>query len=130
MAQVVPLYAQLQERRINIVAVSFGTARWANAWLATTQVPFPIWLDIERQSYYSYSLGRSFWNSWGPRQLWFYLQAMRQGESLQPYRGDTQQMGGNLIVDRSGIVRYLYRSQSSTDRPSVAALLSELDKLP
>ncbi|MCB8961809.1 MAG: AhpC/TSA family protein [Ardenticatenales bacterium] len=129
MVQVVPHAAALKERRINVVAVSFGNPYWARAWLNETGAPFPVWLDPERQSYELLGLGRSFWHSWGPRQLWYYARAVLKGAEMHEYRGDTLQLGGDMIVDRTGRIRYLYRSQASTDRPPVAELLKILHKL-
>ena len=89
----------------------------------------PSGLIPERNSYQLLGLERSFWNSWGPRQLWYYARAVLRGQELSEYRGDTLQMGGNLIVDRTGRIRYLYRSRASTDRPAVTDLLDILHQL-
>ena len=36
------------------------------------------------------------------------------------------QMGGNFILDKHGITRFLYPSKTSMDRPEVELLLQEL----
>ncbi len=129
MAQVVARHSEFKRKNVNIVAVSFGTPEWAKLWLEQTQAPIDIWLDATRNSYLAYGLTSSVWASWGPRNLWYYAQALWRGEKLQEHRGDTNQLGGNFIVDAHGTIRFVYRSQDPTDRPSIDALLEAIDAL-
>lgn len=121
-----PLYDELDALNTNIVAVSFGTAFWARAWLAETQAPFPVLLDPEKESYRVYGMERSAWKSWGPKNLWYYAKALARGEQLKEKRGNTDQMGGNFIVDASGIVRFAYPSKDPTDRPTIESMMAIL----
>ena len=129
MAQVVPLYNEINALNTNVVAVSFGTAFWARAWLTETQAPFPILLDPEKKSYRVYGLERSAWKAWGPKNLWYYAKALAQGEKLQEKRGDTDQMGGDFIVDANGIVQFAYPSKDPTDRPHMESVMTILQNL-
>lgn len=129
MAQVVPFAKEIDLLNTNIVAVSFGTPYWANAWLEETQAPFPIWLDVEKQSYELYGMTSSALRAWGVRNLWYYAQAIAKGEQLKEHRGDTSQMGGNFIVDKDGIVQFAYPSKNPTDRPEISQLLDTLRRL-
>gem|GEM_PF-539652 len=108
MAQFVPFYEEIESLNTDVVAVSFGTPYWAKAWLQETQAPVSVWLDPEKESYRVYGLERSVWRSWGPKNLWFYARALMRGEKLQEKRGDTDQLGGNFIMDAQGIVRFAY----------------------
>ncbi len=129
MAQVVPHSAEINQLNTNIVAVSFGTPYWANAWLEKTGAPFPIWLDPDKQSYPTYGMERSVWASWGPKNLWFYAKALMRGKQLERTEEDANQLGGNFIVDKSGVVRFAYPSKDPTDRPEVAEMLNVLRTL-
>ncbi len=129
MAQVVPFTEEINSLNTNIVAVSFGTPYWANAWLEETQAPFPVWLDVEKQSYELYGMTSSALRAWGIRNLWYYAQAIAKGEQLKEHRGDTSQMGGNFIVDQKGIVQFAYPSKNPTDRPQISQLLNTLRQL-
>lgn len=102
---------------------------WIGAWRKETGITLPVLLDPDRVSYAAYGLERSLWRAWSPRNLAYYARAVWRGERLQPYRGDTQQLGGDFIVDNSGTLRYVYPSQDPTDRPPVADLLSALAAL-
>ena len=130
MAQVVPFVEEIERLNGRIVAVSFGTPYWANAWLEETQAPFPVWLDPEKKSYALYGLSRSARGAWGVKNLWFYAQALARGQKLQGNRGETDQMGGNFIIDSQGIVRFAYPSQDPTDRPPISQLIEILATLP
>ena len=129
MAQVVPFAKEIDSLNTNIVAVSFGTPYWANAWLEETQAPFPVWLDPEKQSYEVYGMTSSAIRAWGVRNLWYYAQSLAQGKELKENRGDTSQMGGNFIIDKDGVVRFAYPSKNPTDRPPIDQLLQVLKTL-
>ena len=126
MAQFVPFYAEIEALNTTVVAVSFGTPYWAKAWLQETQAPVSVWLDPEKASYQVYGLERSVWRSWGIKNLWFYARALARGEKLQEKRGDTDQLGGNFIVDSQGIVRFAYPSRDPTDRPELEEMMAVL----
>ena len=129
MAQVVPFSAEIESLNTNIVAVSFGTSQWVDGWKQVTGATFPVWLDPSKQSYETYGLTHSVRASWGGKNLWYYARALARGEKLQGNRGDTNQLGGNFIVDKHGIVRFAYPSKYPTDRPTVEQLLANLRKL-
>lgn len=127
MAQVVPLHPSFEELNTNVVAISFGLEYWARTWIEETQAPFPIWLDPGRKSYQAFNLTRSWTAAWGVRNLLFYAKAYLRGQKIRnQHRGDTDQMGGNFIVDSEGIVRLVHRSQDPTDRPNIETLLEVL----
>ncbi len=129
MAQVVSHYTEFKTLDTNLVAISFGSPYWAQAWRKEAHVPFSIWLDPERQSYRAYGLEKSVLRSWGLNNLRYYAHALLKGETLHGYRGDTNQLGGNFIVDAQGIVQFAYPSHDPTDRPSVEHLLMVLRRL-
>lgn len=113
--------------------ISFGLEEGAKKWLSDTDCPFPMLLDTERQTYHTFGLKRSVLKVWGVTSLVYYAEAMHAGKTLpKPYENvhdDTQQMGGDFILDGEGRVRFLYPSQTNTDRPSVNLLLEELKKI-
>ena len=129
MAQVVPFSAEIDSLNTNIVAVSFGTPQWVDAWLQVTGAQFPVWLDDSKQSYAAYQLTHRERASWSAKNLWYYARALARGEQLQGYRGDINQLGGNFIVDRHGMVRFAHPSQDPTDRPAVEEMLTVLRTL-
>ncbi|MEW5941391.1 MAG: AhpC/TSA family protein, partial [Chloroflexota bacterium] len=41
-------------------------------------------------------------------------------------QGDSGQLGGDVIVDSAGRIRFIHRSHDPTDRPDVSTLLAAL----
>jgi len=128
-AQVGSYYDELQALNTNVVAISFGLEYWARAWLAETQSPFPVWLDPTRQSYHAFGLESSIIHSWGWNSMRYYLQAAFRGQRPHFNRGNTNQLGGDFIVDAQGIVRLAHPSHDPTDRASLPKLLAVLRQL-
>ncbi len=125
MAQVVAHQEAFQATNTNIVTISFGTEYWANMWLQETKSPFPFLMDgEERLAYHAYELETSVISSWGPANLWYYAKAKLQGRETFGKRGNTNQLGGDFVVDAQGIIRLAHPSADPTDRPSIAQLLA------
>ncbi|MCQ3973749.1 MAG: hypothetical protein DPW09_09925 [Anaerolineae bacterium] len=112
-----------------VIVISFETGYWLQVWLEETKAPFPLLLDPARKAYQAYGLERSLLRSWGPKNLWYYTKARLTGRQAHRTGADTSQLGGDFIVDTSGIVRLAHRSQDPTDRPPVAELLATLKQL-
>lgn len=130
MTQFVPLFPQFEDLNTNIVTISFGIEYWARAWIQETNSPFPVWLDAERDSYRLYGLGQSWFAAWGFKNALYYAKAIARGETIKrEHRGDTDQMGGNFIIDASGIIRFAYPSRDPTDRPAVATLMDAIAQI-
>lgn len=115
------------------MVVSFGLQDGAELWLQDTKVPFTMLLDSARKVYHAFGLYRSVQKVWGVVSMVYYGEAMLTGKPLpKPYENvhdDTQQMGGDFILDKTGVVRFLYPSQTNTDRPSVDRIVEELKKI-
>ncbi len=123
MTQVVSHRAEFEAAGTNVVTVSFGTPYWAGVWLQETGSPFPLLLDPDRAAYRAYGLASSRLSTWSPASLWYYGKAALQGRETYGKRGDPHQLGGDFVVDQSGIVRLAHPSRDPTDRPSLETLL-------
>jgi hypothetical protein len=63
------------------------------------------------------------WNIWGLRAWWAYAKALARGR-LPRYSGaDMRQLGGDVLVDPAGIVRFHDVGSGPADWPPVAAIL-------
>lgn len=130
MTQLRPYYHDIKALNAEVMVISFETGYWLQVWQAETEAPFPLLLDPARKAYQAYGLERSWLRSWGPKNLWYYARARLSGRQVQTTGADTAQLGGDFIVDASGIIRLAHRSQDPTDRPSVTELLAVLRQLP
>ncbi|MCB0164939.1 MAG: redoxin domain-containing protein [Anaerolineae bacterium] len=120
-------YDAIKALNAEVVVVSFGAEMWIKGWQEQTQAPFPLLLDQTRQAYQAYGLDRSVLRSWGLKNLGYYAKALFQGKQLLDSHGeDTNQLGGDFIIDSEGIIRYAHPSRDPTDRPDVEELLAVL----
>lgn len=115
---------------VRIYAVSFETPSRLRAYVRLHQVSFPVLADPGRVAYLRYGMQRgAWWRIYGPRVLWRYARAYARGERVH-IQGDTLQRGGDIIVDRDGVVRFGHAGADSFDRPSVDDLIARLQALP
>lgn len=128
MAQLRRHQTEFAALQTDIVTISFEAAWRAEIWLEETGSPFPLWLDPDRTAYHAFGLQRSFWRSWGPKNLWYYARRLgRNGRKPIKGKTDTHQLGGDFILEPDGKVLLAYRSHDPTDRPAVRLLLDALE---
>ena len=137
MAQLRQHSAELEALQARVVVISFGSTFGAQAWLDETRwiepaeidARFTLLLDPSRAAYTAYGLEYSLARSWRPRVWLEYARLMLSGRKWRGIQGDSGQLGGDFIVDSNGIIRFVYRSDDPTDRPSVDDLLAVLRKI-
>jgi AhpC/TSA antioxidant enzyme len=127
--------AAFEERGANVVAIGQGTGGEAARVAAARGVRYPVLGDPGKAAYRTLGLGRSGWFGLlvqpfleDPGSALRNLREADLAASASP-RSDVKQLGGVVIVDREGIVRYLHRSRTTTDVPPNATLLAALDAL-
>lgn len=83
-------------------------------------------VDEDRQLYKALGLTRSVSRVWAISSLVYYAEqkaAWRKLHSMLP-KDDVHQLGGDFIIDSAGKMALIYKSKTSTDRPSVEFLLN------
>ena len=130
MTQLCQQQDELEKRNTRVMIISFGTLPAVQAWMQETCARFTVLLDRERTVYTAYGLERSYWRSRNLRTRWVYFKAWLSGKETHDSHGDdTSQLGGDFIVDKKGILRFVYPSHDPTDRPPVEKLLSIVGNL-
>lgn len=109
-----------------IVVISFNQPGQARIWLDETNAPFTLLLDPDRKAYRAYGLEYSLLRSWGLNVWQRYAQLLFSGRKWRGIQGDSGQLGGDIIVDSNGRIRFAYRSHDPTDRPDIHVLLTAL----
>lgn len=120
---------KIQSLDTQVVAISFGSPRWARAWLDETGAPFPLLLDPARTAYRAYGLQYSLSRSWGPKTFLLYARLMLSGRRWRGIQGDSGQLGGDFVVDRNGVIRLAYSSHDPADRPTIGQIVRCLEEL-
>lgn len=91
---------------------------------------FDTLLDPERVAYRAYGLERSLLRSRNLQTRWYYFKAWLAGQKTHAAHGDdTSQLGGDFIVDKLGMLRFVHPSHDPTDRPAVERLMEVLKTL-
>ncbi|GJM37418.1 MAG: hypothetical protein DHS20C19_07850 [Acidimicrobiales bacterium] len=95
------------------------------------QLGFAVLRDPEREGYRAFGFGRGRTTRvWGLRAARRYLELLRAGHwrALRRPTEDTRQLGGDVVIDADGVVRWIHHSQGPEDRPTVDALVDAVDR--
>ena len=116
--------ATLGDLGIQVAIVTFETAPFARSYVAEMQVSWPVLIDRDRMLYRGYGMERGrLRDIWGARTWIAYIKEFARGRLPKYSGGDTRQLGGDVLIDPTGIVRLHHVGSGPGDRPSVAAIL-------
>ncbi len=120
---------ELADRRTQVFIIGFEKEERAREWRRRAQIDFPFLIDLKREVYRAYRIERSIFRAWHPRVLWFYTKRVFRGKGLPIFRADPSQLGADVLVSSEGIIRAVFASKDSMDRPSMDQLLIAIDDL-
>jgi hypothetical protein len=112
-----------EELDVRVVVVSFAAPASLAAYRERLGLEDALLLsDTDRAAYAAFgfdraSVARAYLH---PRVWWRYATLLVRGRRLERPEEDTLQLGGDVLVDRDGVVRWTYRSRGPEDRPSLA----------
>ena len=127
--------SEFRGRGANVVAIGQGTGAEAARSARLLRVEFACYGDPSHDAYRALDLGRT--GMFGLTLAPFLsdpagsLRNIAQADlraAANP-RSDVFRLGGALVADRSGRIRFLHRSHSTTDVPKTFALLAALDAI-
>lgn len=106
------------------MVVEFEATPFVRAYVAETNVPWPILVDEDRALYRGYGMHQGrLRDIWGLRTWLAYAKEAARGRLPRYSEGDTRQLGGDVLIDPTGRVRLHYVGTGPADRPSVATIL-------
>lgn len=109
-----------------VAVVTFDRGPLAQAYVESTGCPFPLLVDEHRVLYHAYGMLRGRWQDiWGWRTWGAYGRELWRGRLPgRPADGtDTHQLGGDVLIDPEGCVRFVHVGNGPADRPSIETLL-------
>ncbi len=128
-------HAEILARGARVLAVGQGTGDEASAFCRDLGIDYPCMGDPDKKSYRAFGLPRDgWWNVTGKpfledtRLAWSRIRHASLKGSLMKHT-DVLQLGGVVIVDRQGIVRFLHRSTRTDDLPDTRDVIAQLDRL-
>lgn len=112
--------------------VTFGPLGGAKKWLEETNSSFPFFQNPSRNLYTAFGMTKSIKKVLCIAAMVYYAEQLCSGHALpKPYehfQEDIFQMGGDVIISKSGSVTFTYCSKVTVDRPSVDHILQVLQK--
>jgi len=112
---------------IQIVVCTFQAGHFARGYVEDTGLRWPLIVDEQRQLYHAYGMRKAkLWDLLGPAVWWTYFLELLRGQLPNWPQADTQQQGGNVLIDPVGIVRFHHVGAGPADRPSVKELLHQV----
>ena len=112
---------------LSICVVTFDSKPVAQAYVRETNLVWPLLIDSGRSLYHAYGMGwGSAWQIYGPAAIWNYVKLLARGRRLRRPGSDVHQLGGDVLIDPSGIVRLHYVGAGPHDRPRIADLIAAI----
>ena len=120
-------HEEFTARGARVVAIGMGRPDMAADLKEKQDVPFTLLVDRTKHSYRLMKMARGSWMAVAGPKVWARAaKSLLTGHGLQKAKQDPLQMGGAVIVDRDGEVRFTHRSKDSSDNVPVEKLLAAL----
>lgn len=114
----------LAELGVRVLVVTFETPAAARDYAAETGCRWPIVCDDGRALYGAYAMGRAkLRHLLGPATWAAYWRELRRGVLPRRPTADTFQQGGDVLIDPTGIARFVHVGRGPGDRPTVERIL-------
>lgn len=128
MSQLRQQETRLKELEIQVYVVTFDADFMAIAYLNEIGLPWPLLLDSQQSLYRDYGMAQgSWWSLYGVPSIWKYLKLIGSGRWPGRPGKDWSQLGGDVLIDPQGIVRFHYVSTGPHDRPAVESLMAVVE---
>jgi peroxiredoxin len=109
---------ELSKANAQPLAVGFGPHATAVLLVAEMRLSFPIWIDADRALYRALDARRAGLSQiLTPKVFAAARRAFRQGFRQGKAEGDSRQLGGTFLIDRSGEVHARRPSRFAGDNP-------------
>ena len=118
---------ELEELAAKVLVVTFESGPQVQDYVRETGLPWPLVIDESRALYHGYGMARGRWRDiWGLASWRAYAKLLLKGERLRKSHGDVRQLGGDIVIDPAGIVRFHHVSENPADRPSITSMLDAI----
>jgi alkyl hydroperoxide reductase subunit AhpC len=115
---------QIASLDLSVLVVTFESPQHARRYVEEIELPWPMLIDENRSLYRAYGMEPGNWREiFGPASWAAYGKLMIRGRMPRRPTGDTQQLGGDVVIDPSGVVRLHHVGSGPADRLSIEQLL-------
>lgn len=109
-----------------LAAIGMGIPEMAADFREKQNVGFPLLVDRTKETYRALEMNRgNLWDVAGPQNWLRFAQGLLRGHgnALKP-KQDALQMGGVIVAEPGGKVRYVFRSSAAAENPTVDEVLA------
>lgn len=115
----------LNELGVRVLTVTFESTESARIYAKENASPWPVLVDEGRSLYRGYGYERSkLRHLLGWSTMRTYFQEALAGRWPRWPVADTVQQGGDILIDPTGIVRFMYVGDGPGDRPDVERIIN------
>ncbi|MCU1427906.1 MAG: hypothetical protein JWL83_1906 [Actinomycetia bacterium] len=120
-------YVEIKAAGADIVAIGTGDARYAEAFVRDTDIPFPVLVDDNAEAAAAASVRTVDWFTLlHPRTWRATRETSRRGYHVKRAGKRVRQLGATFVVAPGDVVRYEHFDADSTDHAPVADILAAL----
>ena len=114
----------LETLGVKVAVVTFEIQPNAQSYARDFGLKWPLLVDESRTLYAAYGMEQGdVWHVYGPAAWWAYAKLLSRGRRPRRPQGDTRQLGGDVLIDREGVVRLHHVGSGPADRPTVSSIL-------
>ena len=109
--------------QVTLVVVTFSAIEQLAAYRRLLALACAVLSDPDRNTYRDYQLPRGrVRDVYGMGTMRMYASLLRKGRKLRRPAGDTLQLGGDFVIDGSGLIVAAFYPKGPDDRPTVDQL--------
>ena len=110
-----------------LAAIGMGIPEMAADFRDKQGIGFPLLVDRTKQTYRALEMKRgNLWDVLGPKNWMRFAKGMVTGHGVDKPKQDPLQMGGVIVAEQGGKVRYTFRASAAADNPTVDEVLEAL----
>jgi peroxiredoxin len=120
-------YPEITALGAEVVAVGTGSVRYAQAFVADEDVPFPVLVDDDGDAADAASVRRASWfRVAGPKSWPGTVRVWREGHRIHKAGKRVTQLGATFVVGPGDVVRYEHYAGDSSDHAPIGDVLGVL----
>lgn len=108
-----------------LAAIGMGIPEMAADFREKQDIDFPLLVDRTKQTYRALEMKRgNLWDVAGPKNWVRFAKGMASGHGVDKPKQDPLQMGGVIVAEPGGKVRYVFRASAAAENPSLDEVLA------
>lgn len=129
MAELAENSQNFNDKNVNLAVIGSGDPRHFEAFKKTTGYGGLLFSDTSLAAFSLLGFSKGLAGFMSIRSVFKAASALKKGHRQGSVQGSTLQMGGALVIDVSGAIRYFFAGKKAGDHPKIIELISAVDDL-